>query len=67
MAKLPEGARPVGDNVFMVPDDDFLILAVKKNEAGKPSASGKSMVIGSTRGNVNLDGINVGFNAYRRM
>jgi hypothetical protein len=46
-----------------------LTIEVDLSQAGHASASGKSMVIGSTEGNVEIPGSNgliLGVNAYRR-
>lgn len=51
-------------------EDGYIVIRAKIDEPPKPSASGKSLVLSSTRGNINTgvewDGkpIVIGFNAY---
>ena len=59
--------RHIGDNVTATIEGDILTLEVDLSEEGSPSASGKSVVLGSTRGNVTLDnGVTLGLNVYRK-
>lgn len=49
---------------------DKLILTINISGKGKMSASGKSMVIASTRGNIavpDTKGLILGFNLYRKV
>ena len=47
--------------------DGKLILCIDIGHEGEPSKSGKSIVIGSTRGNVNIPGteLKLGLNLYK--
>lgn len=45
---------------------DKLIITVDLTAPGTPSASGKSLVIATTRGNVQIGGVTVGLNVYRK-
>ena len=47
--------------------DGKLILSIDIGHEGEPSKSGKSIVIGSTRGNVNIPGteLKLGLNLYK--
>ena len=47
-------------------DGKTLIIEVDLTTKGTPSASGKSMVIATTRGNVNINGVTLGLNVYRK-
>ena len=53
------------DNIDVAEDSKYLYFRVDKTVAGVQSASGKSNVLASTRGNVDLGGIKVGINCYR--
>ena len=48
--------------------DQVIVLTVKVTEAGRRSASGKSMVIASTEGNMLVPGtdLTIGLNVYRK-
>jgi len=48
-----------------VTKDNKLVITVDLNEAGTVSASGKSLVIGSTEGNVTVGDVKVGLNVYK--
>lgn len=58
----------IGQNVTVEVKDGKLIATVDLSQKGTPSASGKSIVIGSTRGNVKLaeHGVSLGLNVYRK-
>ena len=46
-----------------------LIITIDLDAKASPSASGKTMVVASTRGNIPIegtDGLTLGLNAYRR-
>ena len=47
--------------------DGKLILSIEIQHKGEPSKSGKSIVIGSTRGNVSVPGtgLKLGLNLYK--
>ncbi len=56
-------------NVDMKVDGQTLILKVNLNEEFGPSASGKTIIIASSEGNVSVPGskdIKVGLNVYRK-
>ena len=56
-------------NVSFTRKGDKLIIELDISEAtlkaAQPSASGKSLVIGSTHGNQNVEGVVVGVNCYK--
>jgi hypothetical protein len=54
------------DNVEITTDDDFIVIRIDRHKRFGLSASGKTLVIASTRGNVRVtaDGIVLGLNAY---
>ncbi|MFA5394454.1 MAG: hypothetical protein WC346_00360 [Methanogenium sp.] len=57
------------ENVDMKVVGDKLVLTVDLSKQVGPSASGKSITIGSTKGNVSVpgkDGISVGLNVYKK-
>lgn len=62
-------ARAVGAGLVARLDGSKLTLEIDLSAPGSPSASGKSLVIASTRGNVTLDTpagpVKVGLNVYR--
>ena len=43
-----------------------LIIEVDLTAKGTPSASGKNLVIATTRGNINIGGVTVGLNVYKK-
>lgn len=45
---------------------DKLIIEVDLKAPGTPSASGKSIVIATTRGNVQIGNVTVGLNVYKK-
>ncbi len=56
-------------NVQMSVDGETLVLKVNLTEEFGPSASGKTIIIASTEGNVSVPGnkeIKVGLNVYRK-
>lgn len=60
-----------GQNIRTMVTDGFLFIAIKIDEAtikaSRPSASGKSLTVGSTLGNVKVaevPGLSLGVNAY---
>ena len=63
---IPAGYVSVGDNVYFKQDNGSLFLAIDAAQKGIKSASGKSLVVASTRGNVNIAGAGkLGLNLYR--
>jgi len=55
-------------NVEITMKDKKMIITVDLSVKGTPSASGKSLVIGSTKGNVEVggsSGVKVGVNVYK--
>lgn len=56
-----------GDNVTYEVQGKKLTIQVDLSAEGRRSASGKTVVIASTRGNVEVaDGVFVGLNVYRK-
>jgi len=56
------------ENVKIERKGDILTITVDLSKQGSPSASGKTMVIASTKGNTKIDAeknIFVGLNVYR--
>ena len=58
-------------NVAMTVEGEILVIKVDLGADAKPSASGKTMVIASTRGNAVVDdgkgnAVHVGLNVYRK-
>ncbi len=56
-------------NVEMIVEEQTLILKVNLTEEFGPSASGKTIIIASSEGNVSVPGnkdIKVGLNVYRK-
>lgn len=54
----------------MTKKGNILTLEVDLSKKGKPSATGKSLTIGSTKGNVKVDGtedVFVGLNVYKKV
>ncbi len=47
-------------------DGKKLVIEVDLTRQGVPSASGKSLVIASTRGATKINGISVNLNVYKR-
>lgn len=43
-----------------------LLIEVDLNREGVPSRSGKTMVIASSRGNLNIGDVTLGLNVYRK-
>lgn len=59
--------RVVGNGVGIIEGEGTLTILIDTTAPGVPSASGKSMVLASTRGNVTLDsGVTIGINVYRK-
>lgn len=57
----------IGQNIEAGISGRTLTLTVNLDADGRPSASGKSIVIASTHGNVALpEGVKVGVNVYRK-
>lgn len=57
----------IGRNVTASMDGSVLVIRVDTNGEGSTSKSGKSSVIGSTNGNVDVPGsdLKIGLNVYR--
>ena len=64
---MPQRTHDLGDNVTgsVSEDGKTLTLTVKLDAKGTTSASGKSVVIASTRGNIALGDVKIGLNIYR--
>lgn len=66
--KASNGIETGTNNVHMDVSGDVLTITIDLSRDLGPSASGKSHVVGSTRGNVTLEnGVSVGVNAYRKV
>lgn len=59
--------QQVGENIQVETTDDEIIIRIKRDYDGGPSASGKTLIVASSKGNkqVTQDGIILGLNAYR--
>ena len=58
------------DNVKMTKKGNILTLEVDLSKKGTPSATGKSLTIGSTKGNQPVpgaEGVYVGLNVYKKV
>lgn len=55
-----------GDNVLIETTDTHIIITIDRRQRFGPSASGKTIVVATTRGNARItaDGIRLGLNAY---
>lgn len=51
-------------NVAVTKEKDTLVIRVNLKEKGEPSGSGKTLVIATTHGNVQVEGVTVGLNVY---
>jgi hypothetical protein len=59
----------LGNGIHVMIDGETLTLTVKLSYPGTPSASGKTLVNASTRGNVQIPGANgltIGLNVYTK-
>ena len=57
----------LGNGITGIINGDTLTLTIKLSRPGQPSASGKTMVLASTRGNVVMSGgVTVGLNVYTK-
>jgi hypothetical protein len=67
MANKAEVLLSLGSNVEVVSQEDGRIAVIfdPKKKLGA-SKSGKSNIIATTGGNINVNGISIGFNAYRK-
>lgn len=69
MAKVTidlEAGRVIGQGILAVETGDFTILAVKTAGNYGPSKSGKTTIVASSRGNVDLGGgLFAGVNLFR--
>lgn len=59
----------IGQNVDVSKTGNKLTITIDLSHKGQPSASGKSVVIASTRGNAFLAdaGVSLGLNLYRKV
>lgn len=53
-------------NVESATDGKYLYLRLERDVQGTRSASGKTMVISSTRGNVKQGELHIGLNVYKK-
>ena len=53
-------------NVDMKMEGKKLVITVDTAKDFGPSKSGKTIIIGTTAGNVDMDGVTVGLNVYRK-
>lgn len=58
--------QSIGQNVEAEVSGQKLTLTVDLSASGTPSASGKTLVIASTRGNAQVEGVVIGLNVYRK-
>lgn len=59
--------EPIGENVqARIDENGNLLLRINPAVQGTVSASGKSIVLASTRGNTRYEGISIGLNVYRK-
>ena len=58
----------LGNGISVEIEEKTLILTIKLDKPGIPSASGKTMVHASTRGNIKIPGTNLilGLNVYSK-
>src|SRR5437879_1277075 len=66
--RLGKGTRDIMQNVVMRVEDNKLLIEVDLTTSFGPTESGKSILIGSTRGTVSVPGheeIKVGVNVFR--
>ena len=62
-----KATQNLGNGITGTVEGNTLTLTIPLNRPGQPSASGKTMVLASTRGNVTMnDGITVGLNVYTK-
>ena len=47
-------------------DGKTLVIEIDLTAKGTPSASGKSLVIATTRGNIPVNGFTLGLNVYKK-
>lgn len=59
-------ATRLGDNITASQSGKELVLRIRLDVVGSRSASGKSMVIGTTRGAVTFAGVQVNVNVYKK-
>jgi len=60
--------KKIGENVALQVEDDILTITVDLSETFGPSASGKTIIIASSKGNVTIPGrneIRMGLNVYK--
>lgn len=65
MAVKKKEGTPLGENILVSQEGDELVLRISLKAKGKPSASGKTIVVASTRGNKPIAGLVLGVNAYK--
>lgn len=64
-----EGAFKLGDNLKATIEGSDLVIRINLKQTLGPSASGKTTLVASTRGNQEVpgtDGLLIGVNAYKR-
>jgi hypothetical protein len=66
-AKAKLNGEMIGQNVAMAMEGSVLVLRIDTNAPGTESKSGKSSVIGTTNGNVQVPhtDLKIGLNVYR--
>jgi hypothetical protein len=57
--------KTVGSNIEYSVVGDKLTMVVDLSVAGKPSNSGKTIILASTQGNASVGDVKVGLNVYR--
>jgi len=68
MAKATRlSGEAIGRNVTVALEGDTIVIRMSASAAGTESKSGKSVVVASTNGNVNIPGtdLKLGLNLYR--
>jgi hypothetical protein len=57
----------LGENIKAVKNGSQVILIIDASKRLGPSASGKSMIIATTRGNMSYNGLSFGVNVYSKI
>jgi hypothetical protein len=57
--------KKIGENIEYSIEGDKLTMVVDLSADGKPSNSGKTIILASSKGNANVGDVKVGLNVYR--
>lgn len=57
--------KKIGENIEYSVVDDKLTLIIDLSAKGKPSNSGKTIILASTKGNASVNDVKVGLNVYK--